>query len=213
MLDQARHEALPARGAKTTRWIPRIASWRRNWNALELRADHRGGARRRLEPAATSRGAADAHGETEPGLGAGSSRSLGPPTVRRPTRSAAAPRRAQIIATCEGDTIRRGIGKAAISTQVESSKIRSGRNRVRMDDDLVEIVRALARTNPTRGSSILNRQDRRTPHGQRWTASRVASLRNHRAIPAYRRGIKPAARCRSVKSLSSLASQPPRSFV
>ena len=67
----------------------------------------------------------------------------------------------------------------------------------------MEIVRALARIEPdARIASILNRQDRRTPHGQRWTASRVSSLRNHRAIPAYREGERQARGEMSVREVA-----------
>ena len=110
----------------------------------------------------------------------------------------------EIIATCEGDTIRLVVHwQGGDHTQVEFPKIRSGRNRYVTDEDLVEIVRALARIEPdARIASILNRQDRRTPHGQRWTASRVSSLRNHRAIPAYREGERQARGEMSVREVA-----------
>jgi hypothetical protein len=53
----------------------------------------------------------------------------------------------------------------------------------------VEIVRMLARIEPgARIASILNRNRRRTAHGQRWTARRICSLRNNHGIPVYREG-------------------------
>ena len=110
----------------------------------------------------------------------------------------------EIIATCEGDTIRLVVHwQGGDHTQVEFPKIRSGRNRYVTDEDLVEVVRALARIEPdARIASILNRQDRRTPHGQRWTASRVSSLRNHRAIPVYREGERQARGEMSVREVA-----------
>jgi hypothetical protein len=57
----------------------------------------------------------------------------------------------------------------------------------------VEIVRTLARIEPdARIASILNRNQRRTAHGQEWTAKRVCSLRNNHAIPVYREGERQA---------------------
>ena len=110
----------------------------------------------------------------------------------------------EIIATCDGDTIRLVVHwQGGDHTQVEFPKIRSGRNRYVTDEDLVEVVRALARIEPdARIASILNRQDRRTPHGQRWTASRVSSLRNHRAIPVYREGERQARGEMSVREVA-----------
>ena len=71
------------------------------------------------------------------------------------------------------------------------------------DDDLVEIVRRLARIEPdARIASILNRNRRRTAHGQSWTAKRVCSLRNNHAIPVYREGERQA---RDEMSVSEVA--------
>src|SRR5882672_2726174 len=96
----------------------------------------------------------------------------------------------EIIATCEGETIRLILHwQGGDHTQVEFAKIRTGRHRYVTDDDLVEIVRMLARIEPdARIASILNRKQRRTAHGQSWTAKRICSLRNNHAIPAYCEG-------------------------
>jgi hypothetical protein len=93
----------------------------------------------------------------------------------------------EIIATCEGETIRLILHwQGGDHTQVEFQKIRTGRHRYVTSDDLVEIVRILARIEPdTRIASILNRNQRRTAHGQSWTAKRICSLRNNHAIPVY----------------------------
>src|SRR6266478_2534897 len=110
----------------------------------------------------------------------------------------------EIIATCEGDTIRLVLHwQGGDHTQVEFQKIRTGRHRYVTDDDLVEIVRALARIEPdARIASILNRNQRHTVHRQRWTAKRVCSLRNYHAIAVYREGERQA---RGEMSVSEVA--------
>ena len=96
----------------------------------------------------------------------------------------------EIIATCEGETIRLVLHwQGGDHTQVEFQKVHTGRHRYVTDDDLVEIVRMLARIEPdARIASILNRNQRRTAHGQSWTARRICSLRSHHAIAVYREG-------------------------
>ncbi len=96
----------------------------------------------------------------------------------------------EIVVTSEGETIRLVLHwQGGDHTQVEFPKIRTGRHRYVTDDDLVEIVRMLARIEPdARIASILNRNRRRTAHGQSWTARRICSLRNNHAIAVYREG-------------------------
>ncbi len=96
----------------------------------------------------------------------------------------------EIIATCEGETIRLVLHwQGGDHTQVELQNVRTGQHRFVTADDIVEIVRALARIEPdARIASILNRNQRRTAHGEIWTARRVCSLRNHHAIAVYREG-------------------------
>lgn len=110
----------------------------------------------------------------------------------------------EIIATCDGDTIRLVLHwQGGDHTQVEFQKIRTGRHRYVTNEDLVEIVRALARIEPDpRIASILNRNERRTAHGQPWTARRVCSLRNHHAVAVYREGERQA---RGEQSVSEVA--------
>ena len=100
----------------------------------------------------------------------------------------------EIIVTSEGEKIRLVLHWAGGDhTQVEFPKIRSGRHRYVTDDDLVEIVRRLARIEPdARIASILNRNRRHTARGQGWTAKRICSLRNNHAIPVYREGERQA---------------------
>jgi excisionase family DNA binding protein len=96
----------------------------------------------------------------------------------------------EIIVTSEGETIRFVLHwQGGDHTRAEFPKIRAGRHRYVTDDNLVEIVRTLARIEPdARIASILNRNRRRTAHGQNWTARRVCSLRNNHEIPVYREG-------------------------
>jgi excisionase family DNA binding protein len=110
----------------------------------------------------------------------------------------------EIIAMCEGETIRLILHwQGGDHTQVEFEKIRSGRHRFVTDDDLVEIVGILARIEPdARIASILNRNQRRTAHGDDWTAKRICSLRNNHAIPVYREGERQA---RGEMSVSEVA--------
>jgi len=96
----------------------------------------------------------------------------------------------EIIATCEGEAIRLVLHwQGGDHTQVEFQKLRSGKHRYAADKELVDIVGALARIEPdVRVAAILNRNQRRTAHGQVWTAARICSLRNYHEIPAYREG-------------------------
>jgi excisionase family DNA binding protein len=96
----------------------------------------------------------------------------------------------EIIATSEGETIRLVLHwQGGDHTQLEFQKIRSGQHRYFTDNDLVEIVRTLGRIEPdARIAAILNRNQRRTAHGQIWTARRICSLRSHHAIAVYREG-------------------------
>jgi hypothetical protein len=73
----------------------------------------------------------------------------------------------EIVATSEGETIRLVLHwEGGDHTQAEFPKIRAGRHRYVTADDLVEIVRVLARIEPdARIASILNRNQRRTAHG------------------------------------------------
>ena len=106
----------------------------------------------------------------------------------------------EIIATCEGETIRLVLHwQGGDHTQVEFEKIRSGAHRYVTDKDLVEIVRILARIEPdARIASILNRNQRRTAHGEVWTAKRICSLHSYHAIPVYCEGERQARKEMSV---------------
>jgi len=96
----------------------------------------------------------------------------------------------EIVATSEDETIRLVLHwQGGDHTQLEFGKIRAGRTRYVTDDDLVEIIRMLARIEPdARIASVLNQDQRRTAHGQKWTAKRVCSMRHNHAIPVYCEG-------------------------
>jgi len=96
----------------------------------------------------------------------------------------------EIMATSEDDSIRLVLHwQGGDHTQLEFQKIRTGQHRYVTDSDLVEIVRTLARIEPdARIAAILNRNQRRTAHGQIWTAKRICSLRRHHAIAVYGEG-------------------------
>ena len=100
----------------------------------------------------------------------------------------------EIIATCEGEAIRLVLHwQGGDHTQVEFQKLRSGKHRYAADKELVDIVGALARIEPdVRIAAILNRNQRRTAHGQLWTAARICSLRDYHEIPVYCEGEREA---------------------
>ena len=121
----------------------------------------------------------------------------------------------EIVATCEGETLRLVLHwQGGDHTQVEFEKIRTGRHRYVTGDDLVEIVRRLARIeSDARIASILNRNQRRTAHQQTWTAKRVCSLRNNHAIPVYREGERQARGEMSVSDAASALGVTPTSVL
>jgi excisionase family DNA binding protein len=112
----------------------------------------------------------------------------------------------EIIATSEDTTIRLVVHwQGGDHTQIEFPKIRSGRHRYVTDEDLVELVRMLARIEPDAWiASILNRNQRRTAHQQTGTPMRVCSLRNNHGIPVYREGERQARREMSVSEAATV---------
>lgn len=121
----------------------------------------------------------------------------------------------EIIATCEGETIRLVLHwQGGDHTQVEFQKIGTGRHRYVTEDDLVEIVRVLARIEPdARIASILNRNQRPTAHGLSWTSKRVCSLRNNHTIPVYREGERQARGEMSVRESAAALGVTPTSVL
>ena len=74
-------------------------------------------------------------------------------------------------------------------TALRVRKNRTGENRWRVDADVVELVRAMARQMPDMGiAAALNRIGKTTAKGHSWTRTRVAALRNIHDIAVYREG-------------------------
>jgi excisionase family DNA binding protein len=74
-------------------------------------------------------------------------------------------------------------------TALEFAKNRTGQHRWATDQDLVALVRALARQMPDGLiAAMLNRMGKRTVHGHTWNRTRVATLRNEYQIAVYRDG-------------------------
>ena len=68
-------------------------------------------------------------------------------------------------------------------------KNRTGQHRWSAAGETIDLVRVLARQMPDKTiAPVLNRAGKTTGRGNGWTQSRVCSLRNHNAIPAYREG-------------------------
>jgi excisionase family DNA binding protein len=71
-------------------------------------------------------------------------------------------------------------------TQILFEKVRTGQHRFFTNTNTIDLVRGLARLQPDGMiASILNRNGDRTPHGERWTARSICSLRNRHAIKVY----------------------------
>jgi DNA invertase Pin-like site-specific DNA recombinase len=110
----------------------------------------------------------------------------------------------EITATSEGETIRLVLHwQGGDHTQVEFPKLQTGQHRYATDHDLVGTIRELARIqSDARIASILNKNQRRTAHGQIWTPIRVCSVRNHHGIPVYSEGERQARGEMSVREVA-----------
>jgi len=76
--------------------------------------------------------------------------------------------------------------KGGDHTQLRSEKVRIGQHRFITNRNTVELIRGLARLQPDGMiASILNRNGDRTPHGERWTARSICSLRSRHPINVY----------------------------
>ena len=74
-------------------------------------------------------------------------------------------------------------------TALRVRKNRTGEHRWRVDADVVDLVRAMARQMPDMGiAAALNRTGKTTAKGRSWTRTRVAALRNIHSIAVYREG-------------------------
>lgn len=74
-------------------------------------------------------------------------------------------------------------------TSIEFIRNKTGAHRWITSEDVITLVRDLARIQPDQGiTAILNRLGKRTAHGHTWTEARVRSFRNDHNIPVYREG-------------------------
>ena len=74
-------------------------------------------------------------------------------------------------------------------TALRVRKNRTGEHRWRVDADVVDLVRAMARQMPDMGiAAALNRTGKTTAKGHSWTRTRVATLRKDHGIAVYREG-------------------------
>ena len=93
----------------------------------------------------------------------------------------------EVVVTAEGAGVRLLLHwRGGDHTQLYFEKVGAGHNRFITDRNTVELIRGLARLQPDGMiASILNRNADRTPHGERWTARSICSLRNRHAINVY----------------------------
>ena len=96
----------------------------------------------------------------------------------------------EIVVNKEGDGISMLVHwKGGDHTALKFIKNGTGHNRYTAPEDLVSLIRDLARVQPDQFiAAILNRIGRRTAYGHSWTAGRVASFRNGYQIPVYEEG-------------------------
>jgi len=96
----------------------------------------------------------------------------------------------EIIATSEENTIRLVLHwQGGDHTEIRLQKNGRGQHRFVTETEIVETVRALARIEPdARIASILNKNGRRSAHGQAWTARLICSLRHNHSIAVYEEG-------------------------
>jgi excisionase family DNA binding protein len=74
-------------------------------------------------------------------------------------------------------------------TRLQVKKNKFGHTRWVTDDDIVDLVTALARHMPDHAiAMVLNRSGKKTGHGHSWTRGSVCSLRHQNEIPIHRSG-------------------------
>jgi DNA invertase Pin-like site-specific DNA recombinase len=96
----------------------------------------------------------------------------------------------EIVVNKDGDRITMLVHwKGGDHTALKFIKNGTGHNRYTSPEDLVSLIRELARVQPDQFiAAILNRIGRRTARGHSWTAGRVATFRSDYEIPAYEEG-------------------------
>ena len=112
----------------------------------------------------------------------------------------------EIVARCEKDVVHLVLHwQGGDHTELEFQKVRTGQHRYVTAADTIELIRSLATTQPDPMiASVLNRLGRRTAHNQTWNARRVCSIRNHHAIPVFRKGERQARGELTVKEVAAL---------
>jgi DNA invertase Pin-like site-specific DNA recombinase len=74
-------------------------------------------------------------------------------------------------------------------TRLTTKRNRPGQSRWATDEEVVDLVRALARQMPDEAiAALLNRLGKSTSHGNSWTRGRVCSLRHQYGVAIYRDG-------------------------
>ncbi len=74
-------------------------------------------------------------------------------------------------------------------TPIEFITTKTGKHRWSTSEDMIALVRELARVQPDQGiTAILNRLGKRTAHGHTWTEARVRAFRNDHRIAVYGEG-------------------------
>jgi hypothetical protein len=96
----------------------------------------------------------------------------------------------EIVARAEDEGLDRVIRWAGEDhTTLRVRKNRTREHRWRVDPDVVDLMRAMARQMPDMGiAAALNRAGKTTAKGHSWTRTRVASLRKDHNIAVYREG-------------------------
>jgi hypothetical protein len=96
----------------------------------------------------------------------------------------------EIIARCDGEIVALTLHwQGGDHTAMQFTKSKTGEHRWAAPQDLVALVRELARQQSDQGiTAILNRLGKRTAKGHTWTETRVRTFRNDHQIAAYREG-------------------------
>jgi DNA invertase Pin-like site-specific DNA recombinase len=78
-------------------------------------------------------------------------------------------------------------------TRLDIKKNRAGQTRWSTDDDVIDLIYALARQMPDKSiAAVLNRSGKQTGRGNSWTRMRVCSVRSQKGIAAYQEGERKA---------------------
>lgn len=100
----------------------------------------------------------------------------------------------EIVVTKEGEKISMVLHwHGGDHTTLEFLKIKTGQHRHTTPDNVIKLIRELARVQPDQGIvGILNRLGLRTGHGNTWTEGRLRIFRRDHDIPVYEEGERAA---------------------